>query len=109
VSTAAWTSVRADCSTRRRVARKRWASGNSRDLEDEHDGSEPDEDGEPSLGSFDGMVSQLSSWKQRVGWFPGSDRDQDDSDMEDDDPTEDDPSGIGDRDGLMEQYSGEVE
>jgi hypothetical protein len=67
---------------------ERWASGNSRDLEDEHDGSEPDEDGEPSLGSFDGMVSQLSSWKQRVGWFPGSDREQDDSDIEDGDPAE---------------------
>lgn len=27
-----------------------WAAGNRTDLEDEHDGGEPDEDGEPSLG-----------------------------------------------------------
>ncbi len=63
-----------------------WASGDHRDLESEHDGSEPSEDEEPSLGSFDAMVSQLSSWKQRAGWFPGSDREQDDCDAEDDDP-----------------------
>jgi len=76
---------------------------------DEHDGGEPPEDDEPSLGSFDGMVSQLSSWKQRAGWYPGSDREQDDCDDEEDDPEElSEASGIGDHDGLQEQYSSRV-
>jgi hypothetical protein len=76
---------------------------------DEHDGREPQEDDEPSLGSFDGMVSQLSSWKQRAGWFAGSDREQDDCDDEEDDPEElSEASGIGDQDGLQEQYSGRI-
>jgi hypothetical protein len=66
-------------------------------------------DDEPSLGSFDGMVSQLSSWKQRAGWYPGSDREQDDCDDEEDDPEElSEASGIGDPDGLQEQYSSRV-
>jgi hypothetical protein len=30
--------------------------GNRHDLEDEHDGAEPPEDDEPSLGSFDGLM-----------------------------------------------------
>jgi hypothetical protein len=34
-----------------------WASGNRDDLEgDEHDGAEPEEDSEPSLGAFEGMT-----------------------------------------------------
>ncbi|MEA2949672.1 MAG: hypothetical protein QOI40_5002, partial [Alphaproteobacteria bacterium] len=41
-----------------------WAGGDSRDLEGEHDGAEPDEDGEPSLGSFDRMADQEKSWSQ---------------------------------------------
>jgi hypothetical protein len=34
------------------------------DLEDGHDGSEPDVEGEPALGSFDRMMNQEKSWKQ---------------------------------------------
>jgi hypothetical protein len=49
------------------------------------------------------MFSQLSSWKQRASWYPGSDREQDDCDDEDHEP-----SGIGDEDGMQEQYSGRI-
>lgn len=44
-----------------------WASGSSSDLEDEHDGREPEDDSEPSLGSFDRMMDQTKSM-QVVGW-----------------------------------------
>lgn len=62
-------------------------------------------DAEPSLGSFDRMTDQTKSWRQgRLCEIPGIDAEQDDSDREDDDPAEDsEPSGIGDRDGLLEQ------
>jgi hypothetical protein len=35
------------------------SDGLGKDLEDEHDGAEPDEDGEPSLGSFEGHDDQV--------------------------------------------------
>src|SRR4051794_18512588 len=35
-----------------------WIEGLDHDLEDEHDGAEPTEDDEPSLGSFDRMTNQ---------------------------------------------------
>jgi hypothetical protein len=41
---------------------ERWATGDRRDLEDEHDGGEPDECGEPSLGSLDGVMNQEHSY-----------------------------------------------
>ena len=34
------------------------------DLEDEHDGAEPDEEGEPSLGSLDAVTDQRQSYRQ---------------------------------------------
>jgi hypothetical protein len=39
-----------------------WARGGTKDLEDEHDGAEPDECGEPSLGSLDRITNQEQSW-----------------------------------------------
>ena len=39
-----------------------WAGGRGDDLEDEHDGAEPDECGEPSLGSLDRVTNQEQSW-----------------------------------------------
>jgi hypothetical protein len=42
----------------------RWAGGGRRDLEDEHDGAEPDECGEPSLGSLDRITNQERSWRR---------------------------------------------
>jgi len=39
-----------------------WAGGRGDDLEDEHDGAEPDECGEPSLGSLDRVMNQEQSW-----------------------------------------------
>jgi hypothetical protein len=86
-----------------------WAGGNRQDLEDEHDGAEPPEDAEPSLGSFDRMLDQTKSWDMRTddGFFSSSDCEQDDCDKEDDDPEElSEASGIGDQDGLQEQFSG---
>jgi hypothetical protein len=48
-----------------------WAfSGNDRDLEDEHDGKEPDEDGEPSHGSTS-AINQEHAWA-RTETFWGS-------------------------------------
>jgi hypothetical protein len=41
---------------------ERWATGGTKDLEDEHDGGEPDECGEPSLGSLDRVMNQEQSW-----------------------------------------------
>lgn len=41
---------------------ERWATGGTKDLEDEHDGAEPDDDGEPSLGSCDCVTNQERSW-----------------------------------------------
>jgi hypothetical protein len=81
--------------------------GNATDLEAEHDGSEPDDDGigdmdglqeqtngEPNLGSFDRMMDQTKSWRQHcgrtMGWGHFTDAEQDDADREDGDPEEDD-------------------
>jgi hypothetical protein len=78
------------------------------DLEDEHDGREPDVDGEPDLGSFDRTIDQEKSWRQsKSGLLAGIDYELDDCDREDDDPAEvSDVSGIGDQDGLLEQVGG---
>jgi hypothetical protein len=74
------------------------------DLEDQHDGAEPDVDGEPLLGSFDAMVNQDKAWRQHR--LATSDGELDDCDREDDDPAElGEVSGIGDHDGLNEQLS----
>jgi hypothetical protein len=60
-----------------------WATGSADDREDEHDGAEPSEDGEPLLGSFDRMTDQRKSWRQREGnAFCGLDAEADDSDRE---------------------------
>jgi hypothetical protein len=74
-------------------------------LEHQHDGGELDEDGEPSLGSFDRLVNQHhSSGDVRVDVLDGE---VDNCDREDNDPGEvSDVSGIGDQDGLLEQVSG---
>jgi hypothetical protein len=57
------------------------------DAEDEHDGAEPNEDGEPSLGSLDGRDDQTA-------WSAGNSGDFE-LDLAE--------SGIGDLDGLLEQ------
>jgi hypothetical protein len=64
-----------------------WAGGNRQDLEDEHDGAEPPEDAEPSLGSFDRLIDQTMSWDMRIdeGFFSSSDCEHDDCDDEEDD------------------------
>lgn len=69
------------------------ADGGTKDLEDEHDGSEPGEDDEPSQGwTTSGILGGLN------------DREQDDCDGEEDDPAEaSELSGIGDHNGLLEQ------
>src|SRR3982074_997205 len=41
---------------------ERWATGGTKGLEEEHDGAEPDECGEPSLGSLDRVMNQERSW-----------------------------------------------
>jgi hypothetical protein len=75
---------------------------------DEHDGAEPDVDDEPSLGSFNRMVNQERSYRQRQGrsfFYDDAEHDPADS-REGDDEREGDPaeqSGIGDNDGLDEQ------
>jgi len=92
-----------------RLDQTEWSSlGLGKDLEDEHDGAEPPEDAEPSLGSFDRMVDQTKSWDPKVeDLYSSSDNEQDDCDAEDDDPEEmSEMSGIGDHDGLQEQHSG---
>jgi hypothetical protein len=68
---------------------ERICDGLHRDLEHKHEGAEPDEDGEPSLGSLDDQGSQEA-------WSAG-DHDRTDAEC---DPAE---SGVGDRDGLDEQ------
>jgi hypothetical protein len=65
-----------------------WADSPQGDLEDEHDGSEPPEDAEPSLGSFDRMTDQSQSWRQRGEYQTGLDREEEDCDKEEDDPEE---------------------
>jgi hypothetical protein len=81
------------------------------DVEDEHDGREPDTDGEePSLGSFDRMTDQRKSWRQaEIPGFRGVDAEHDPAEgREGDDERERDEaeeSGIGDAAGLSEQLS----
>lgn len=56
------------------------------DGEDEHDGAEPDEDGEPSLGSFEGLMHDQEVSYMVSGnawWSAGADIEQDDCDRED--------------------------
>ena len=48
----------------------------STDLEDEHDGREPDEDQEPSLGAFEQLTDRRHSWKHSAYWSEG-DREED--------------------------------
>jgi hypothetical protein len=52
-------------STAEWVPQTRWSQADDgADLEDEHDGAEPNEDGEPSLGSLDAMPDQRQSYRQ---------------------------------------------
>src|ERR1700761_8653447 len=44
------------------AARKNGREGNTDDREDEHDGAEPDEDGEPSLGALEHHADQDVAW-----------------------------------------------
>ena len=67
-----------------------WSSGLGKDLEYEHDGAEPDEDGEPSLGAFEGHDDQAVAWNCDT-YYPDTELDDTQS------------SGIGDQDGLDEQ------
>ena len=67
-------------------------AGGRQDLEDEHDGREPGEDGEPSLGSFDLVTNQEHSWQSACVNTIGPDAELDDAE-----------SGIADQDGLDEQ------
>jgi hypothetical protein len=60
------------------LSQEQWAAGTTKDLEDEHDGAEPPEDDEPSLGSFDRMTDQKTAQKP-VWWFTNSDAEQDDA------------------------------
>jgi hypothetical protein len=71
-----------------------WSMGDRRDFEDEHDGTEPPEDDEPSLGSFDGLMMDQEVAYMTCGnaWGVATDAEQDDSE-----------SGIADQDGLDEQ------
>lgn len=51
--------------TRGLTNQENWAAGNRNDAEgDEHDGSEPDVDDEPCLGSYDRLANQAHAWKQ---------------------------------------------
>ena len=61
-----------------------WAFGTSDEREDEHDGGEPDEDGEPELGSFDRLINQRHAWKARNGayWWGSSCNELDTADNE---------------------------
>jgi hypothetical protein len=68
-----------------------WTQGNCDDGEDEHDGTEPDEEGEPSLGALEGHRDQDRSWSADT-YYPDLELDGAES-------------GIGDEDGLDEQVS----
>jgi len=72
-----------------------WSMGDRRDLEDEHDGAEPSENDEPSLGSFDGLMmdQEVCYLVSGAGMGVSTDAELDDADL----------SGIGDQDGLDEQ------
>jgi hypothetical protein len=71
----------------------RWAQGRGDDLEDEHDGREPDVDDEPSLGS--------ASIQNQDAWAIGADDDRELDEAE--------RSGCGDHDGVIEQHGFGVE
>ena len=47
-----------------------WSIGSTDDTEDEHDGSEPDVDDEPSLGATE-AVNQRHAWTTPQGWAGG--------------------------------------
>lgn len=50
------------------INQENWSGGGTDEGEgDEHDGSEPDAEGEPDLGSFDRMTDQRKSWRQHNG------------------------------------------
>jgi hypothetical protein len=66
-----------------------WTEGGNDDREDEHNGAEPDEDGEPSLGAFEGHDNQNVSWAGET-YFADAELDGAES-------------GIGDQGGLDEQ------
>lgn len=72
-----------------------WAVGGRQDLEDEHDGAEPPEDDEPSLGSFEGLTldQEVAYMTAGEGWSVVVDAELDPAER----------SGIGDLDGLLEQ------
>lgn len=73
-----------------------WAAGAVDECEDEHDGSEPDEDGEPSLG-----WGGVGHGHPEPATFLGTDLEQDiGPDDREWDPAE---SGIADYDGIAEQ------
>jgi hypothetical protein len=61
-----------------------WAGGEPGDFEDEHDGREPDEDGEPALGAPEGHAHPDNL--DQTGWARGGswDGEVDDSDRESD-------------------------
>jgi hypothetical protein len=63
-----------------------WAASATNDAEEEHDGREPDDDAEPSLGSFDRLTNQTRAWRQSWSNFPGQDYEVDDADREADEP-----------------------
>lgn len=78
----------------------------------EHDGAEPDIDGEPNLGAFDRITNQEKSWLDVTAWQAEELDECDLEDNGDDEPSiggddrEDDPAernGIGDIEGLLEQ------
>ena len=46
-----------------------WTGGNTDDREDEHDGAEPDEDREPSLGALEEPSDQDVSWGGETGYL----------------------------------------
>jgi hypothetical protein len=72
-----------------------WSMGDRRDLEDEHDGAEPSEDDEPSLGSFEGLTmdQEVSFLVGGAGMGVSTDAELDEAEQ----------SGIGDQDGVDEQ------
>ena len=44
---------------------RNWTAGANDDREDEHDGAEPCDESEPSLGSFDRLMHQVHTWTER--------------------------------------------
>lgn len=77
----------------------------SLDLEDQHDGAEPDVDGEPALGSLDRMMNQEKGWRQTE--LSGGDCELDDCDLEENGDLE--PSFGGSADEEREQDFSDTE